>query len=218
MPPVKGPGVLLRLYSSSSFSQTAIEHSLDVPGADIKSLTTLRSTDDKVVSGSPSANILYEVKHISKLLIPGAYEKDTAHNDGTTTSLNWQVYKLISKISRPGTEDQVAPSNSTMVCIGITPMEGAFEDYSKWYEEEHLGLLSLVPGWRSSARYELAASFGGPKVVAPYIAMHFYDEVNGLGGPEWKRSVETDWTKKVRRNCAVPHFRRVWSVESQQIL
>lgn len=117
MQPVKGPEALFRLYNSSSFSQTAIETSPDVPGADIKSITALRSTNDEVVSGSPSADILYEVKHISKLLIPRAYEKDTAHN-GTATSLNWQVYKLISKISRPGIEDQVTPSNSTMVCIG----------------------------------------------------------------------------------------------------
>lgn len=143
---------------------------------------------------------------------------DPALQNQTIESLNWQVYKKLSKNGRPGTEDQPIPRNSTVVCVGITPKEGTTEDYVKWFEEEHLGLLQLIPGWRSSARYELAASFGGPDDVAPYLAFHVYDEKNGLGGPEWRRSVETEWTKRVRDNVAVPHFRRVWTVGEQVLL
>lgn len=209
-PPVKGAGILLRLYTPSS-SPNELETKIDIPGANITQITTLSSTDDKVASGSPTNSIVYDVLHISKFLIPGAYENDPAHTKGTA-SLDWQVYKRISKRTRPGLEAELHPKGSTMVCIGITPNEGAFEDYSNWYEQEHLGMIALVPGWRQSERYELAKAFGSPNGVAPYIAVHYYDEVNGLGGPEWKASVDTEWTARVRANCAKPHFRRIWTV------
>jgi len=217
MAPIKGAGLLVRLYTPTQNYKTTINPTLDIPGADVKSMITATSNDDKVKSGAPSASIIYEIKHISKLLSPSAYEKDPAHQNGTINSLEWQVYKLVTKVSRPGTESEANPKASTMICVGVTPNENTYDEYASWYDQEHVRLLSKVPGWRSSARYELAASFGSPQAVAPYLAVHLYDERNGLGGPEWRRSVETEWTLKVRGNCA-PHYRRVWTVEDQSLL
>lgn len=217
MAPMKGAGLLFRLYTPSRNLKTTIDSTLDIPGAVIKSIITAVSNDEKVELGAPSANIIYEVKHISKLLSPEVYEEDPAHKTGVADRLEWQVYKLVTKVTRPGTETEANPRASTMICVGVTPNEGTYDGYATWYDEEHVKLLSKVPGWRSSARYQLAVSFGSLKGVPPYLAVHFYDEKNGLGGPEWRKSVETEWTLKVRENCA-PHYRRVWIVEEQILI
>jgi hypothetical protein len=212
--PVKGAGLLFRLYSPKN-PQTKIDLALDIPGAAISTITSLSSTDEKVVDGYPSANIVYKVEHLSKLISGEAYDRDVAQNKDNTCLLEWQVYKFISERSKPGLETDILPARSTVICVGITPSEGHYQDYADWFESEHAELLSKVPGWRASKRYQLAKAFGREGFVAPFIAVHFYDQENGLGGTEWKASVNTDWTKKVRENCSVPHFRRVWTVEGQ---
>jgi hypothetical protein len=219
-PLTKGPGLLLRQYTPSPLVSTSHDTSLEFPGANITSITTLASTDDKVTTGSPSHCAIYEVLHISKLLNDDANTKYLAESK-ESTSLDWQVYRLVSKRSRAGFEEKdngVVASGATIVCVGVTPKLDSFEDYSKWFEEEHAELLSKVPGWVKSSRYELAKSYGSQGHVAPFIAVHLYDELNGLGGPEWKKSVETEWTLRVREQCAVPHFRRVWIVKEQKKL
>jgi hypothetical protein len=213
--PVKGAGLLFRLYSRTD-SSNKIDLEWDIPGAAITTITALSSTDEKVIDGYPNASITYKVGHISKLISGEAYHRDVAINKDNTTSLDWHVYKLISERTRPGLETVPLPAGSTMICVGVTPREGYYQDYADWFDEEHAQLISKVPGWRSSKRYQLAKTFGRDGVVAPFIAVHFYDQVNGLGGTEWQASVNTEWTKRVRENCSVPHFRRVWTVEEQR--
>ena len=47
------------------------------------------------------------------------------------------------------------------------------EDFEKWYREEHLELLSKLPGYRRSLRYKI-----GPRTpltqgeTEPYLAIH----------------------------------------------
>lgn len=209
----------MRLYTPSPSTSADFETSLDFPGANIFSITSLTSTDDKVIAGSPSNNTIYEVLHISKLLNDDANIKYLAEPKDFTGPIDWQVHKLVSKRSRAGFEAKEGgdvPAGSTMICVGVTPKPESFEEYSKWFEEEHVELLSKVPGWIKSSRYELAKAYGSQGHVAPFIAVHLYDKVNGLGGPEWKKSVETDWTLRIREQCAVPHFRRVWVVKDQK--
>ncbi|OBT81728.1 hypothetical protein VE02_08892 [Pseudogymnoascus sp. 03VT05] len=216
MLPTKGAGIVLRLFNPTHGAK--IDPEIDVPGSDITHVTTLASTDGKVQTGAPSAGFAYHVKHISKFLIEGAYERDPAHAEtGLTQSLDWFVYKKISQLSWDGhelSEGGVAQPGSVMVCVAITPKDT--EDYSKWYDEEHQGMITKVPGWIKSERYELAKAYGSQVGAAPFLAVHFYDEKNGLGGPEWRASVETIWSKKIRENVVVPHYRRVWKVVEQK--
>lgn len=214
--PIKGAGLLLRLFNPSTTSITL--PILNVPGSVPTSSTTLTSTDDKTTSGSPTGCIAYEVLHLSKLIVEAGYLSDVAatKENASASDLAWQVYKLMTKRTRPGLEDQITPKGCPMVCVGITPGEGKYQDYADWFDEEHAELLSKVPGWRSSARYQLAKSFGTEGFVAPFIAVHFYDEVNGLGGEEWTASISTEWTKRIRNATERPHFRRIWTVIEQE--
>ena len=56
---------------------------------------------------------------------------------------------------------------------------------NKWYEEEHLELLSKLPGYRRSARYTLGPVSALSKTKASkYLAIHELDSLKGLESKE----------------------------------
>jgi hypothetical protein len=72
------------------------------------------------------------------------------------------------------------------------------EDWHKWYREEHLDMLSKVPGYRRSQRYKV----GTPVPVltrgepTKYLVIHEFDYLKGMGGSEAQALNNTEWTKK----------------------
>lgn len=72
------------------------------------------------------------------------------------------------------------------------------DDFEKWYREEHLNMLSKLPGYRRSLRYKL-----GPKTKLTkgdfqpdYLAIHEIDDLSGFGGKEAEAAITTPWTVK----------------------
>lgn len=72
-------------------------------------------------------------------------------------------------------------------------------DFDKWYREEHLHMLSKLPGYRRSLRYKL-----GPRTPLTegddpprFLAIHEVDDaVKALSGKEIEDVNATEWTKK----------------------
>jgi hypothetical protein len=106
--------------------------------------------------------------------------------------------------------------NSLVVSVGMTPVNkpDIITEFHNWYTDEHIGYLKLVPGWRSASRYSLLSQFGSKKeYAAPFVAVHQYDEDNGLGGEIWKLSVTSPWSIKIQSQLSAPIHRRVWKLE-----
>lgn len=69
-------------------------------------------------------------------------------------------------------------------------VEGAEEEVLRWYGEEHVPLLSKVPGWLRTRCFRTSAledADGKTKL----LALHEYTKENGLGGAEPKASMST---------------------------
>jgi hypothetical protein len=69
-------------------------------------------------------------------------------------------------------------------------------DFDAWYRQEHLHMLSKIPGYRRSLRYEL-----GPPVPvlgvgdpAEFLTVHEFDSLSGMNGPEAAECNSTEWT------------------------
>ncbi|KAL4874446.1 Thiolase, N-terminal domain-containing protein [Aspergillus karnatakaensis] len=68
-------------------------------------------------------------------------------------------------------------------------------DLKNWYKEEHIPMLSKVPGWRRSRLF--VTSYIDSKAPREFVALHEFTPQNGLGGAEHKASMETPWREKV---------------------
>ncbi|KAK7696872.1 hypothetical protein SLS64_014128 [Diaporthe eres] len=97
-----------------------------------------------------------------------------------------------------------------IVINGSTPKAEYEADYHNWYDQEHVHKLGLVPGWQLTRRFRLEKVYGEAE-TASFYGVNFYDEENGLGGPEWKASA-TEWTLRIRQQAAKPNIRRTWKL------
>jgi hypothetical protein len=85
----------------------------------------------------------------------------------------------------------------------MTPVDEA--DFDKWYREEHLRMLSKIPGYRCSKRYKL-----GPAVPVltrgeppQFLAIHECDFLEGFGGVEAHELNGTEWTQRQVKGAKV---------------
>ncbi|KAL4965189.1 Thiolase, N-terminal domain-containing protein [Aspergillus stella-maris] len=69
------------------------------------------------------------------------------------------------------------------------------DDLKKWYKEEHIPMLSRVPGWRRSRLFVTASI--DPNATREFVALHEFAPKNGLGGAEHKASMETAWRNRI---------------------
>lgn len=87
--------------------------------------------------------------------------------------------------------------------------EGARE-WEEWYKEEHIGMLSKVPGWLRTRMYKTSSI--DSKAKREYVAIHDYKPQNGLGGTEFQAAVSTPWAKRMLGEVATGKTRRVYDL------
>lgn len=138
-----------------------------------------------------------------------------ASAEGVIKRSDWQIYERISYDKRDDAGERLP--GTVFVTVGMSPIETPenLADYHEWYKQEHMPILSDVPGWRTGSRYRLVVCYGDhAEFCSPYLAVHQYNEKNGLGGEQWLKSVNSEWTKRVMSNLAAPNHRRVWRLEA----
>ncbi|KAI0401537.1 Alpha/Beta hydrolase protein [Xylaria palmicola] len=100
----------------------------------------------------------------------------------------------------------------TLVAVQLTPKdaEGSAEAIQKWYGEEHMGMLSQVPGWLRSRLFRVSSLEKGEPTR--FLALHDYAKTNGLGGAEYQAAISTPRTKELYARYATMTSRRVYSL------
>lgn len=86
------------------------------------------------------------------------------------------------------------------------------EELDKWMEEEHIPMLSKVPGWRRSRRF-ISSSVEPPNPEeTEYMTLHEYAPENGLDGTEFKAAISTPWRNEVFDKIFADKKRRVYGL------
>lgn len=81
----------------------------------------------------------------------------------------------------------------------------------KWYDEEHIDMLSKVPGWLRTRVFKTSSleTAGGP---VSFWGVHEYAKENGLGGTEHAAARTTPWHEKIVTKYATVTDRRIYSL------
>jgi heme-degrading monooxygenase HmoA len=106
--------------------------------------------------------------------------------------LEVRVYETI-----PSGSHQILPTSrheQYMVFNGMTPNDSAEETFNDWYSDEHIPMLSAVPGWHSSRRFRLLSATSGPP---RYLALHEWDDLAAFQTPEFRAATNTPWRTRV---------------------
>jgi hypothetical protein len=212
-PRLEIPGLLMRLVECSSSPRNPPP----MPCPNIENIYAAAADDGK----TPTQLTLYFVSDVRPLIAsPNLYDNDLA-SQIPNDNLTWVVCSYINGRDKdlspttpsvPHLLSHTPAAGSRLVVNGSSPRQDKEEDYHNWYNEEHGPMLSLVPGWNENKRYRLEKSYGDVE-TASFYGFNFYDVENGLGGPEWKASTDTEWTQRVRSNHAKPNIRRMWKIQ-----
>ena len=113
---------------------------------------------------------------------------------GQVSNLTRRVYEQIW----PG-QTQALSDAGALLAVAIEPEPGYEDELNAWYQEEHLGLLLKVPGFRQARRFR--ALEGSPK----YLALYDLDSLDALKPSlELDAAVNTPWADRIR-----PHFQTI---------
>lgn len=126
---------------------------------------------------------------------------------GTFESLDRKIY---STISSRGDFKGHAP---VTVAVSLRIKESDLDEVNRWYDEEHLDMLSKVPGWLRTRRFKMIV--GGMSGMPPpgqveILAVYDYKNADGLEGSERKAALSTPWTQKILSNIVLWRDTRTW--------
>lgn len=108
------------------------------------------------------------------------------------------------------TDEEAEGTVLVSVDVTTTGAEGAEDAVVKWYEEEHIPMISKVPGWLRTRRYKTSSLEKAATVK--HITLHEYAKENGLGGPEHKASMATPWRDEIFSKYIGHKGRRTYSL------
>ncbi|KZT74994.1 hypothetical protein DAEQUDRAFT_720200 [Daedalea quercina L-15889] len=138
--------------------------------------------------------------------------------------LDRRHYELVESPSHPPSAlyDATKPAPYVVfVCLGFKP---EYEDeFNKWYDEEHIPMLSKAPGWVRTRRFVLKdwGQMGvegqkQQKEPPKYLALHEWQSKDVFHSAEYKAAMSTPWRDKVMQGVVskerrVMTFLKMWS-------
>jgi len=119
-------------------------------------------------------------------------------------TLHRRVYSRFATVQNLDVGVTALPSKFTLV-VGLAPSPDKEEDVNKWYEEEHLKLMSKVPGFIRARRYKLVSDVelagkadpNSPAVAFPYVTLYDWESDAYTNEPSFKEAISTPWSAKV---------------------
>ena len=105
--------------------------------------------------------------------------------------LDRRIYSLFS------CKGSVSSPPPVALAVTILAKDADVSEIDTWYEEEHIELLSKIPGWLRSRRFRLDWSEDQKDGITELLAVHDFAESNGLGGPEHEHARTTPWRDRV---------------------
>ncbi|KAI5293901.1 hypothetical protein KEM52_005040 [Ascosphaera acerosa] len=98
--------------------------------------------------------------------------------------------------------DEPAKVEQPRVCISvvITLKPGQEDEFQKWYREEHMPLLSKVPGFLRIRRFKTSAVGAGPDTPVQWLSMIECTH-DATSSPEFTAMNSTPWRNRVQTEC-----------------
>jgi len=101
---------------------------------------------------------------------------------------------------------------NVMIAVFLDLKEGKdmVAEVDNWYRQEHIDMLSKVPGWLRTRRY--VTSSIDSKAPMEYLSLHEYAPENGLAGEEFRAATSTPWHNKIMAEVVKEKRRRAYSL------
>jgi hypothetical protein len=129
--------------------------------------------------------------------------------------INRRVYEHVLSMVHPKTKATQLPGRYLFAVHMRVTLAGE-EDFNRWYNEEHMVLLSKIPGWLCGRRYKLLESVSrgikmepeeDEKPYVEYLAIHELEQTGFMGLPEFNHAIQTPWRERVMKTILSSELR-----------
>lgn len=140
----------------------------------------------------------YELDHLDVLQSP-AYKAIAGENlsiwSKRVTNIAQRLLRIDGARVSPG--DNAAPAKCGGLLVNAMNVDPAHEaEFNRWYDEEHLPALAVVPGCVTARRYKDMTG------THRYLALYHLESPDVTFTEAWTKGARTDWSAAMR-----PHFR-----------
>jgi pimeloyl-ACP methyl ester carboxylesterase len=178
-----------------------------------------KATDDT----APGFMAIYDMVDMNALIEPGytklrgpPFQTQRERDVMAKLTVDRRFYDLGAEFPVDGFEKLedvklAGEATNVMVTASVTLKDEALkEKYEKWFDEEHVKLLSKVPGWRRSRRFFTSSIETGRGFEI--LGIHEYSVQNGLGGPEYNAALNTPWRTEIFEQVVQEKRRKQWEL------
>ncbi|KAH8819155.1 Alpha/Beta hydrolase protein [Xylogone sp. PMI_703] len=112
-------------------------------------------------------------------------------------------------------QPETSKQGNVMIAVCITLHPGKEKDFNRWLDEEHIDMLSKVPGWFRSRRFitsKLPNSNNRKDDEIEYLTIHEFGPENKIGGDEHRAAQSTPFTKDIMANAVKTFVRRTYKL------
>ena len=141
-----------------------------------------------------------ELSHLD--LTRSDYEKDVISRFQFLERRMYEPLESAPRTVSPGHTSKALNPGQLVVLESFDVPSDKEGDLHKWYDTEHIKMLSKVPGWLRSRRFvlrEAGANVDNESYQKPpkYLAVHEFDNPDATSTEEWKAAASTPWSNKV---------------------
>jgi pimeloyl-ACP methyl ester carboxylesterase len=160
----------------------------------------------------PEWSAVYDVSDLSQLekrIYTRLREERSKREKAVMGTFDTLDRKIYSTVSVRGDIRGPAP---VLVAASMRLPESHLEEFDRWYEQEHVGMVSKIPGWLRTRRFKMLV--GGVDGMPPAgqvecLAVHDFEHADGLKGPEMQAALSTPWREEVKSKVTWSSM-RVW--------
>lgn len=127
--------------------------------------------------------VLQTTEYLERLNNPTPWSKRSL--DSSVVFRRWACEQIT-----PGDSPPHMMAHAQFIAIGDAPREHE-EEFNRWYDEEHLLLLSQVPGVLRARR------FFDPNGKPRYVALYDLADESVPQHPGWQTATRTEWARKI---------------------
>lgn len=109
---------------------------------------------------------------------------------GSVSDFTRYTARLTDDSSPSASQDETSPF---LFVVTFPVPDDRFDEFDRWYDEDHLPILLSADGWDRCRRYRVESGEpGGPTA----IVLHDLSDAGVLDGPERARARETPWRQR----------------------
>lgn len=214
---MEGPGYLaVAIQPGKDTDETAFHEWYNTEHGPLRLRLPFIETGDRYTAADgqrPEWSAVYDVSDltwINKRIYSRLREERSKREKAVMSTFESLDRKIYSLVSTRG--ESKGPAAAT-VAFSARLNESDVDEFDRWYEEEHIDMVSKAPGWMRTRRFKMLV--GGINGMPPagqveLLAVHDFQQPPDLTGPEFKAAGATPWRAQIIPKL---HWKelRVWS-------